>query len=430
VSGILAVRVKDESDQQSRLRSQIGVLRDEAETMQRRDALPGDTIFERIAAAVEQIRELKFRRAVKPRLLTDEQLAEEVERSFREENTRAEYDQDDAVLTALGMLGKRDDLYDITIGVVREQVGGFYDTIRKTLVVGGKGTDPSPLEQVLLSHEYVHAVTDQRYDLTHLDKLNAARKADEAAAYLSLIEGDATAMMFTYAQRYLTPSERSAVQSEAAAAPSQRLESAPQSIREALLFPYDDGERFVRALINAGGIAALNKAYKDPPTSTEQIIHFPKYLGTRDEPVSVEAPKLAATMGSGWKDLRGGEVGELDVRLLIDQFMPRAEAERAASGWDGGRYVAAESDGGAVVAELTEWDSETEAREAAEMLGRWLPRRYGGQGKGYQPEGASGRGWDSPGGAGAVTRLGTRVLLVVGPDRASVDRAREAFSGF
>ena len=134
-------------------------------------------------------------------------------------------------------------------------------------------------------------------------------------------------------------------------------------------------------------------------------------------------------MGSGWTDLPGGGVGELDVRLLIDQFMPASDGEAAGAGWDGGRYTAADSQAGAVVAALTVWDSEAEAREAAEIFGRWLPARYGNQGSDVRISRVPGRGWDSPSGAGAVTRNGTRLLVVVGPNRASVDKAREAFPG-
>jgi hypothetical protein len=118
------------------------------------------------------------------------------------------------------------------------------------------------------------------------------------------------------------------------------------------------------------------------------------------------------------------------VRLIVNQFLPTPDAERAAAGWDGGRYTAAESDKGTVVAAMTVWDSETEARQATEILSRWLPARYKNQGNNVQLAGPTGRGWESPDGAGAVIRNGSRVLLVLGPDRASVDRARTAFDGF
>jgi hypothetical protein len=430
VNTILALRVKEESDTQARLRDRVATLQDEADALRRQQPQTGRTLLERIAAAVEVIRELKFNKVVKSRVVTDEQLAALVEAQYKKDSPKAEVDQSDAVLTTLGLLGPKDDLYAITLGVVKEQVAGFYDIDKKVLVVGGEVANPTPLDEVLLAHEYVHAVTDQHYNLERMNKLQDERKDDEATALLSLVEGDATVMMFNYAARYLTPSQRNEVQSEAAATPSTHLDAAPKALREALLFPYDEGARFVRSLIANGGIAALNSAYVTPPTSTEQIIHVSKFLGRRDDPTPVTMPDLAGAMGPGWKSIEGGGVGELDVRLIVDQFLPIADAERAAAGWDGGRYAAAQSAKGTVVAAMTVWDSEVEAREATETLSRWLPARYKGEGNNVALAGLTGRGWESPSGAGAVVRNGARVLLVLGPDRASVDEARAAFPGF
>ena len=429
INVILALRVKDETDQQAALRARVEELRDEVDTLRRKDPGSGRSILQQIASAVEKIRELKFKTTVKSQVVTDEKLADEVEKRFVQDSPRKEIDESDAVLTTLGLLGKNDDLYSISLGVVREQVAGFYDFKKKLLVAGGDAVNPTPLDEVLLAHEYVHALTDQYYDLNRLDALHDARKDDEATALACLVEGDATVMMFNYASQYLTPSERVQVQQEAAAAPSQRLESAPKALREALLFPYEEGASWVRSLIANGGVAALNKAYQDPPTSTEQILHIAKYLN-RDEPTPVEMPNLARSMGSGWTPITGGGVGELDVRLIVDQFLPRSEAERAAAGWDGGRYAAADSNKGTIVAALTVWDSETEAREATSTFGRWLPARFGNKGNDARFANAVGRGWESADGAGAVFRDGARVLLVIGPDRASVERARGAFAGF
>jgi len=430
ISTILAVRVKDESDQQARLRERVAALQDEIDALRRQQPQSGKTILDRIATAVEVIRHLKFETPVKSEVVTDKELAASVEARYRADSPRADVEQSDAVLTALGLLGPNDDLYQITLNVVREQVAGFYDFRKKVLVVGGDAAHPTPLDQILLSHEYVHALTDQHYDLTRLDKLQQQRKDDEATAFLSLIEGDATVMMLQYGSRYLTPSERSQAQNEAAAAPSQRLESAPKALKAALLFPYDEGARFVRSLLASGGIAALNRAYMDPPTSTEQILHISKYLTRRDDPTPVTVPNLARALGAGWTSIDGGGVGELDVRLIVDQFLPSADGERAAAGWDGGRYAAAQSTKGTTVAALTVWDSASEAREALEVLQRWLPARYGNQGSDVRFAGATGRGWESPSGAGGVLLDGSRLLLIVAPDRASVEKARSAFPGF
>lgn len=429
VNAIIALRVKDESDQQAALRAKVNNLQAEIDALRKQNPAGGTTLLARLAAAVEEIRGLTFTKQVRPELLSDDQLASRVEAQFKEDSPRAELEQDDAVLTALGFLGPRDDLYEILLGVQREQVAGFYDTKDKVLVVGGDLKTPTPLDQVLLVHEYVHAVTDQHFDLTRLDKLQEAGKDDEATALLCLVEGDATVMMFQYAQEYLTPSQQQDVQNEAAGVPSEKLLAAPAVIRQALLFPYQKGQEFVAAIIANGGTAALDKAYKDPPTSTEQILHPSKYLSRRDDPTEVTLPDLARAMGAGWTALPDGGVGELDVQLMVDQFLSSGDARDASTGWDGGRYVAADSRRGAVVAFETAWDSVAEAREAASVLERWLPARYANRGADYRVDGATGRGWDSPDGAGIVTRNGSRVLVIVGPDRASVDRARGAFPG-
>jgi hypothetical protein len=431
VNAILALRVKDESDQQARLRTQVNQLEAELEALRRRD--PGGAgILDRIAAAVAQIRGLQFQKAIAPELLTEEQLRARVAEQFRTDNPREEVDAIDALLTALGLLAPSDDLYDILLGVQTEQIAGYYDTKAKELVVTGNSANPAPLDRVLLAHEYVHALTDQHFDLTRLDKLQEADKDDEATAFLALVEGDATVAMSEYAQRFLTPSERQDFAARSQQVPTARLDAAPVIVRESLLFPYLQGVRFVQAILDGGGIEALNNAYRNPPTSTEQILHVTKYTGRRDDPTPVEVPNLARAMGTGWSAIEGGGVGELDMRLIVNQYLSRSDSEVAAEGWDGGRYAAARSSAGALVGILTVWDSEGEAREATEVLGRWLPVRFANKGQSFAVTGGvTGRGWDAgTAGAGSVLRSGSRVLLLAGPDRASVERARGAFPGF
>jgi hypothetical protein len=430
VNAIVALRLKDETDTEAQLRAKVATLQAEVDTLQKQAPAGGTTLIERIATAVEKIRHLTFKTEVKPELVTDEQLAARVEQQFKKDNPRSEIEQTDAALTALGLLGARDDLYDILLGVQREQVAGYYDTKKKVLVIGGDANHPTPLDQVLLAHELTHAVTDQRFDLERYDRLVDGHKDDEASAYLALIEGDATVTMFQFAQQYLTPNQQQEVDREAAEGSTEKLLAAPNIVRQSLLFPYQQGQQFVEFLLRGGGTAALDKAYKDPPTSTEQILHPSKYTSRREEPTPVAMPDLAKAMGSGWSAVEGGGIGEFDVDLLIDQYLSSSDARAAAAGWDGGRYAAAESSAGTVVALETVWDSEAEAREAASVLERWLPARYGNRGADVRIEGATGRGWESPDGAGSVTRNGARILLVVAPDRASVDRARKAFPGF
>jgi len=103
------------------------------------------------------------------------------------------------------------------------------------------------------------------------------------------------------------------------------------------------------------------------------------------------------------------------------------EASTAAAGWDGGEYGGYRSSDGVLVATLTAWDSNSQAREAADAFGRWLSIRYTG---GSPFDAGSGRGWQSSAGAGEVVQNGSRLLLLLGPSARDVGKARAAFAGF
>ena len=51
------------------------------------------------------------------------------------------------------------------------------------------------------------------------------------------------------------------------------LRTAPPIISESMIFPYFRGMVFCAALANEGGWKAVDEAYRNPPLSTEQIIH-------------------------------------------------------------------------------------------------------------------------------------------------------------
>lgn len=384
----------------------------------------GSNAIEQIARAVERLRGLTFEQGIKPEVLTPEALRARVEQQIRTETSREDIEISDKVLTALGLLAPGDDLYQISLEVGTEQVAGYYDDEAKKLVVAGSASNLTPYDRVLTAHELTHALTDQRFGFDALVALEDERKDDEATAYLSLIEGDATLMMLLYREEVLTADERRQMDRQANGQSSPELDAAPPVIRESLLFPYTRGAQFANALYQRGGTAELDRAYLSPPTSTEQIMHPARYF-TRDEPQPVTMPDVGKALGSGWRAIDEGGIGEFDALLIADQFLPETDARDAAAGWDGGRYEAFDSSKGTLVAMSTVWDSAGEARQAAEAFGDWMRPRFGSRGSGYRD--GSAVGWDSPSGAAEVVRSGSKVIVIVGPDRASVAAARRAF---
>ena len=70
------------------------------------------------------------------------------------------------------------------------------------------------------------------------------------------------------------------------------LREAPVILSETMIFPYLRGLVFCAHLTNDGGWKALDDAYREPPLSTEQILHPEKYRAKPDLPTA-DRPRRA-----------------------------------------------------------------------------------------------------------------------------------------
>ena len=130
------------------------------------------------------------------------------------------------------------------------------------------------------------------------------------------------------------------------------LREAPVILSESMIFPYFRGLVFCAKLTNEGGWDALNRAYKNPPLSTEQILHPEKYSNDPDAPTAVDLGKLDA--GTEWKELGRNVVGEMQLGVLLR----RHAGKSAAAGWDGDQYAVFEGPEGKLgLVWFTTWDS-------------------------------------------------------------------------
>ena len=161
------------------------------------------------------------------------------------------------------------------------------------------------------------------------------------------------------------------------------FENAPLVLKESLLFPYEGGLRFIARLRRTRPWSDVDKLFRDPPVSTEQILHPEKY-DAREKPIAIKLPVLAAL--KGWTRIYLGDQGELGVRILLRQHGIRKErAERAAAGWGGDQVqvFAPPSDDGKGSDDLVAiapmvWDAEMDAVEAFRALSEALPSIGGG----------------------------------------------------
>jgi len=239
-----------------------------------------------------------------------------------------------------------------------------------------EGSAPGQLAAVL-AHELVHGLQDQHLPLD--DLVRPGRNDDDQAwAHAAVIEGEAECLRVRLARRRrgVTPEELEATGranrtrlEELSAGANHALASAPLVLRENLIFPYDEGTRFVAEAWRRNGPTALDAIYQNLPVSTEQIIHPAKYFEARDEPTPIGPLQLKAALGEGWTRVEQNVLGEYLLRTLFRGFLDRADADAAAAGWDGLRYAVYEGPGGALcLAFRSVWDRAADAREFAAAL--------------------------------------------------------------
>jgi len=319
--------------------------------------------------------------------LTDyyERVAEQRQRQEREQ-----LEAMNLVYRLLHLIGPEDDLTTISTEF-SSNILGFYDPSDDRLVlVAEASTEIDSEEELTLAHEYVHSFQDARFDIERLDELadneeQTHGNTEYGATVRCLIEGDATVAEEMY---------RGAVSATGLTGQIAPLSleagvaaDVPPGMSRYYYFPYQECAVFTLLLFLTGGWDAVNGAYDDMPTSTEQVLHPEKYL-SREAPAALSLPDLSAQLGQGWRQLEDVVFGEFDVyNYLLSSFEGQSGwdvvAEDAAAGWGGGRMATyTHEDGTRVVLHLSlQWDSADDLdgfvdaflRVAGTTAGHWWP---------------------------------------------------------
>ncbi|MBI5379980.1 MAG: hypothetical protein HZA23_07515 [Nitrospirae bacterium] len=328
-------------------------------------------LVERVAERVSQIRGLPLKEPIRMEVADQESVRRYLRETIQQEYPGAALEEEGRVLTRFGLLPPGTDYRRLLLDLYTEQIGGYYDRHRRTLYLAD--WIPDALQEHVLSHEVAHALQDQHYDLRGFLKRDRAND-DLLLARAAVLEGDGLAVMLEYLVQplgqdlsRLQPFMGSLLKGQVR---QGRLAGAvfartPRFLQGQILFPYLDGLQFVLALHGASGWKGVDRAYRSPPASTEQILHPKKYLQGNDPPRPVTVPALEDLLGSGWRKVLANTMGELGWRLLIQEFLEESRAEAAASGWGGDRFVYYEEAGGKrwLLVSRTVWDTFKDAEE-------------------------------------------------------------------
>jgi hypothetical protein len=340
--------------------------------------------MDQIQQQVTELRELQPAREVKLTLLTPDELREKVISDFFEDYSEEEAIDDTIVMAVFDLLDVDFNLIDFYIDLFSEQIAGFYDDESEEMyVVRGSGFGGP--ERLTFAHEYVHVLQDQNYDIEHglnyTDELCEA-DSEHCAAIQALLEGDASLLELMWFSIHASEVDRREIIDFYGQFMSPVYDSAPDFMKQDFLFPYQAGQEFVEYLYDSGGWEAVNDAYEDLPLSTEQILHPDRYPD--DKPVPVNLPDFSERLGSDWRELDRGVMGEWSTYLILGYGMnERArlsdnDAKSAADGWGGDAYVVYSNEAGSTAMVLrTIWDTLQEANEFGSHFEVYAENRFG-----------------------------------------------------
>lgn len=331
-----------------------------------------DEIARQVAALRGLPQKTPFSRGVLTRAEIGLKLRERIAKDYSKDEVQME----SAVLKRMGLLPLDADYEKLLFDLLTEQVAGFYDPYAKTLYIAD--WLPLDMQRPALAHEIEHALQDQHFDLKQFAQ-PFKEDGDRQLARSAVVEGDGTALMLEFAARAMNIDTakmpeivarlgKQMMQMSMATTPA--LQQAPQVLRESLVFPYVAGLEFVTTRRANQPWSRINEVFKDPPDSTEQIIHPEKYE-QHERPVPITAGPL--TTLPGYKEVRRDVLGEMLFRVWFSSGrLAEAAATQAAAGWGGDRLVAYATPGDPLpaVVVLAAWDSEQDADEAEQAAGK------------------------------------------------------------
>jgi len=213
---------------------------------------------------------------------------------------------------------------------------------------------------------FVHELTHILQKEYSMPERPSTFDGDKARA--SLTEGDATLMADTFENNgvvptlwSVTPDDGKSLSIPIVLVFSDEIQpDLPDTIDKINRFPYHYGVEFVKALYanENGGWEAVEKAYENPPNTTEQIMHPEKYFAQEDAQ-PVEAPLITGE----WNLTKSERFGEYFILVMLNNWISETEAEQAAEGWGGDNLAYYERGDEYLFTWNIVWDSRDDAHE-------------------------------------------------------------------
>ena len=342
-----------------------------------------------VLAKVERIRGIPSRRSIARGVKSREEIRRYVTERFQEEYPAERVRTEEQLLKRLGLIPDDMDLFNFQLELLTEQVAGYYDPVTDTFYLAD--WLPEAMQLPVIAHELTHALQDQEIELSDLlqpDWENDDRTLARAAVFEG--EGLITMLVFVMEPMGIGVDDLPDIAAlQSAQLPLMEaqfpvLAAAPAFLKASLMFPYVYGSSFMQAYLREHPWTSVGELYRNPPESTEQILHPEKYLGHRDDPTSMGNP--IPPPDGPWRCELSTTIGEFTLREMLRRFLETSVAAAATAGWDGDVIALWSQPGGRWAFSLQSvWDEEGDAREFAEAMHRWMEAKHGVSGTETEP---------------------------------------------
>ena len=341
--------------------------------------------LEEVSAAIQvevgELRNVEFADPVRVEVADKAGLIEYAVKRMDEMQLEGAMQNSESMAKLLGLLPHDADLEALTMSLLEEQVGGFYDPGTKSfyLMEGFSGD----LARAILAHELTHALDDRLYDLDGALRERIGH-TDKTGAYMSVVEGSGTELMNRWVMKNMAKLNPEAMR-EFSKMGTESLQATPTVIWKPMMASYMAGQRFLAAgrthlrrneKIRDPNVA-LERAFTAPPLSMEQVLHPEKYWSPEDRDDPVEVVRATAELPEGWSVVNEDVFGELQLSLVTEfadgdaaidftnpmSMMRIKYTNDAAAGWGGDSVALLSKGDGRLLHLVTVWDSEEEAEE-------------------------------------------------------------------
>jgi hypothetical protein len=324
-------------------------------------------------ATVERIRGLKFVKPVEQKTMARADLRKFITAQLEKE-LPVKPDQYLRVMDALELIDKKPDTLDKLLALYEAQVLAFYDPSTHVYYSLDKAPEGAEefgeiLNRAVEIHELTHALQDQRFNAG--ERLESLRgNSDAQMAYQAVIEGEAMLVMTAAFIEPLGQTVEALVKNEQLLATMATMadmtagipDGVPPYFVESLKFPYLEGMQLVIAAYRRDGWSGVDALHKNPPTSTEQVLHPDLFLDKSK--VMTAVPVEASDRSPMVKE----KMGEFSWRFLLN--------DEAAAGWGGDTVqVVDKGEGRLGVFVDSSWDTEADAREFVDAYTAFLKTR-------------------------------------------------------